>query len=233
MSASHTKARSTATKRIRSKDGEKKPRLTILPGVGLIDLDDPAVAGKLAERLAGKVGEQLVLFAQRMHEGLLAASVAIGLDVMAEFMEAEVTEAAGPKGKHNADRSVYRHGHEDATVALGGRRVPVRRPRVRSTGGRECHLESYETFASADLLTAQGPPELREGVPVERQREQGHIDRLDLLRHSAARSSSHTAANGAAPCARPQPTGSGGRSSLPSNKSIRLARLADPLARCS
>ncbi|MGH2578213.1 MAG: hypothetical protein ACRDG9_10785, partial [Actinomycetota bacterium] len=95
MSASHTTtvpaAHAGSKKNNAAEDGQKKARLTILPGIGLIDLNDPGVAGRLAERLAGKVGDQLVLFAQRMHEGLLAASVAIGLYVMAEFMEAEVT----------------------------------------------------------------------------------------------------------------------------------------------
>lgn len=167
MSASHKNAPAATTKKA-SKDRERKPRLTILPGVGLIDLDDPGVAGKLAERLAGKVGDQLVVFAERMQEGLLAASVAIGLDVIAEFMEADTTEVAGPKGKHNPDRCAYRHGHEEASVTLGGRRVPVRRPRVRSTDGRELHLESYETFASADLLTAHTVAAMLAGLSTRR-----------------------------------------------------------------
>jgi putative transposase len=168
MSASHTHTPAAATTRKASKATESKPRLTILPGVGLVDLNDPAVAGKLAERLAGKVGEQLVAFAQRMQEGLLAASVAIGLDVMAEFMEADATEVAGPKGKHNPDRSAYRHGHEDGTVTLGGRRVPVSRPRVRSTDGQELHLESYQTFASTDLLTAHTVAAMLAGLSTRR-----------------------------------------------------------------
>ena len=42
-----------------------------------------------------------MLFANRMREGLLAVSVAIGLEVMGELMEAEVTEVAGPRGRHN------------------------------------------------------------------------------------------------------------------------------------
>ena len=166
MSASHNTASHATTRG--SKGAERKPRLTILPGVGLIDLEDPAVAGKLAERLAGKAGEQLVLFAQRMQEGLLAASVTIGLDVMAEFMEADATEVAGPKGKHNPDRSAYRHGHQDASVTLGGRRVPVRRPRLRSTDGKELHLESYETFASAELLTAHTVAAMLAGLSTRR-----------------------------------------------------------------
>ena len=111
----------------------------------------------LSERLAGKVGEQVELFADRMREGLLAASVAVGLEVMGELVEAEVTELAGAKGKHDAGRAVYRHGSENGKVTLGGRRVPVRRPRVRTVaasdgGEREVRLESYDTFASVDLL---------------------------------------------------------------------------------
>jgi transposase-like protein len=166
MSASHTAP--AATKKKAAKGGSKKERLTIVPGIGLVDLNDPAVAGRLAERLAGKVGDQLVLFAHYMQEGLLAASVAVGLDVMAEFMEADVTEVAGPKGKHNATRAAYRHGHEQAAVTLGGRRVAVSRPRVRSVEGTEVHLESYDTFASTDLLTAQTVAAMMTGLSTRR-----------------------------------------------------------------
>jgi len=138
--ASHTKSASSST-------------LRLLPEVGLVDLADPL----LAERLAGKVSDQLELFAAQMREGLLAASVAIGLDVMGELIDAEVTEVAGPKGKHDPDRAANRHGTEDGKVTLGGRRIPVRRPRVRTVADpdgveREVRLESYDTFASVDLL---------------------------------------------------------------------------------
>jgi transposase-like protein len=85
---------------------------------------------------------------------LLAASTAVGLEVMAEMMEAEVTEVAGVKGRHDPDRTHTRHGGENGSVTLGGRRLPVRRPRVRTVGenGHEVTLESYATFADADLL---------------------------------------------------------------------------------
>jgi len=116
------------------------------------------------ERLAGNVDEQLGLFAERMREGLLAASVAIGLEVMSELQEAEVAELAGPKGKHDPGRSVYRHGSEAGRVTLGGRRVPVRRPRVRSLEGAEVRLESYDTFASVDLLAERMVASLLAGL---------------------------------------------------------------------
>src|SRR5829696_3214212 len=127
------------------------PRL--LPEIGLVDLVDPS----LSERLAGRVSEQLEAFASRMREGLLAASVAIGLDVMGELVDADVTDLAGPKSKRDPGRSAYRHGSEDGKVSLGGRRIPVRRPRVRTVADehgveREVRLESYDTFASVDLL---------------------------------------------------------------------------------
>jgi len=151
MQALHTTKTSAPRK---SATEENKPRLTIVPGVGLVDLGDPTLTGSLAERLAGKAGDELVLFAARMREGLLAASVGIVLEVMAKLMEAEVTERAGPKGKHHkADRVAYRYGSEDGTVVLGGRKVAVSRPRVRSIEDTECHLESYDAFAQVDLLT--------------------------------------------------------------------------------
>src|SRR5436309_8877646 len=65
-------------------------------------------------------------------EGLLALSVGVGLGVVHELMELEVTEVVGPKGKHDAERTAKRHGHERGSMALGGRRVRVSRPRVRS-----------------------------------------------------------------------------------------------------
>jgi len=60
-------------------------------------------------------------------EGLLALSVGVGLGVVHELMELEVDEVVGPKGKWNPDRAAKRHGHEDGSMTLGGRRVKVTR----------------------------------------------------------------------------------------------------------
>jgi putative transposase len=114
----------------------------------------PTTTLGLSERLAGRLDGHLARFVEHMREGLLAASTAVGLDVMAELMEAEVVALAGPKGKHDPARVAKRHGREQGTVTLGGRRVPVRRPRVRTAGSgeHELTLASYATFVSADLL---------------------------------------------------------------------------------
>src|SRR5919107_4421270 len=81
-------------------------------------------------------------------EGLLALSVGVGLGVVHELMELEVDEVVGPKGKHDRDRVAKRHGHEDGSMTLGGRRVAVRRPRVRSADDEhELPVQSYEDFA--------------------------------------------------------------------------------------
>jgi putative transposase len=163
MSASHI------TKKNASGNDASKSRLTILPGVGLVDLDDPKLTQQLAERLAGKVGDEMLLFATRMREGLLAASVAIGLEVMGELMQAEVTDVAGPKGKHDKDgRSAYRHGGEDGTVVLGGRKLAVRRPRARTLEGTEVQLESYDAFANIDLLAGHTVASMLAGLSTRR-----------------------------------------------------------------
>jgi putative transposase len=83
----------------------------------------------------------------------LAASTAVGLEVMAELMDAESATSQAPKA-NTTRRTATRHGADDGTVTLGGRRLPIRRPRVRSVG-EDTHkipLASYATFSSTDLL---------------------------------------------------------------------------------
>src|SRR4051812_25748989 len=87
-------------------------------------------------------------------EGLLALSVGVGLGVVHELMALEVDEVVGPKGKHNPDRTAKRHGHEDGSMTLGGRRVAVRRPRMRTVADEhELPVATYGYFADRDPLT--------------------------------------------------------------------------------
>src|SRR3954462_9775413 len=107
-----------------------------------------------SEGLPESVLEALGALAGAAKEGLLALSVGVGLGVLHELMEAEVDEVVGPKGKHLPDRSAVRHGHEGGEVTLGGRRVPVSRPRARSADGEhEVELASYAHFAARERLS--------------------------------------------------------------------------------
>jgi transposase-like protein len=85
-------------------------------------------------------------------EGLLAMSVAVGLRVMAEMMEEELTRRVGPKHAKLAGRRATRHASAPGSVVLGGRRIKVRRPRARSLDGTELHLDSYGAFSDDDQL---------------------------------------------------------------------------------
>jgi hypothetical protein len=87
-------------------------------------------------------------------EGLLALAVGTGLQVMAAMFEEDVARLCGPGGKHNSDRAGYRHGSEAGSVTLGGRRLPVTRPRVRAADGSgELHVPSYDLFSCTEVLT--------------------------------------------------------------------------------
>jgi transposase-like protein len=86
-------------------------------------------------------------------EGLLALAVGTGLAVLQVMLEEDVTRLVGPKGRHNPGRTAVRHGSERGAVTLGGRRVGIRRPRIRAADGAgEVPVPTYELFASTELL---------------------------------------------------------------------------------
>jgi len=121
--------------------------------------------------LPPRVQEALGQLVGAAKEGLLALSVGVGLGVLAELMEEEVVEVVGVKGKHDAERVAVRHGHESSEVTLGGRRVAVERPRVRSADGRaELPLQTYAHFADRDPLTKSVLERMLAGVSTRRYR---------------------------------------------------------------
>jgi len=101
-------------------------------------------------------------------DGLLALSVGVGLGVLSTLMEEEVDEVVGPKGRQDRDRRAVRHGHTGGEVTLGGRRVGVTRPRVRSVDGEEVELETYAHFADRDPLTRVVLEQMLAGVSTRR-----------------------------------------------------------------
>ena len=108
----------------------------------------PVGATALPEQVTVAMSE----IAENMQEGLLALAVGAGLQVMQALMDADVTELAGPKGRHDQARTAVRHGRERGSVTLGGRRVAVTRPRVRAADGSgELSVPSYELFTCTEI----------------------------------------------------------------------------------
>jgi hypothetical protein len=50
------------------------------------------------------------------------------------MLEEDRTTICGPRYQHQADRQASRTGSVQGEVALGGRKVAIRRPRVRANG---------------------------------------------------------------------------------------------------
>jgi putative transposase len=99
------------------------------------------------------VSVTLTELAGAVKEGLLALAVGTGFQVMHAVLDESVLSLCGPKGKHDPDRLAVRHGTENGSVVLGGRKVPIRHPRVRSADDeREIAVPAYESFTNSDLL---------------------------------------------------------------------------------
>ena len=134
-----------------------------VPILSAVDDDD-------APELSGELRLAFEDIAELAREGLLAMSVGVGLRVMVEMMENELTEVVGPKNAKLPDRSASRHASAPGSVALGGRRVPMSRPRARTTGDTEVALDTYATFTNDDLLTRVVLERMLAGVATRRHR---------------------------------------------------------------
>src|SRR3954447_16349229 len=131
--------------------------------------DSPAELAELGmSDLPAEVRLALADIAGAAREGLLAMSVAAGMAVMQTMFEAEIAAACGPKGRHDPDRAAVRHGVGRGSVALGGRRIPVSRPRARTIEGGEVPLAVYQLFAAEDQLTTVVMERMLAGVATRR-----------------------------------------------------------------
>jgi hypothetical protein len=128
-----------------------------------IDTNQPAVPETVSVALTELAGE--------VHEGLLALAVGAGLQVLAAMMEADVTTVCGPKGRHDPERRATRHGYGAGSVTLGGRRVPVSRPRMRALDGSgELAVPAYELFSDTEVLGRMAMERMLAGLSTRRYR---------------------------------------------------------------
>jgi putative transposase len=106
------------------------------------------------EKAANK--ERLLLEAQLPMAELIAGvrqdveafAAELGLVIIQQVMAAEIEGKIGSWGQ----QTVWRYGHQPGYAIFGGRKVTLRRPRLRSPDNREVELSSYKAFQSPGKL---------------------------------------------------------------------------------
>jgi transposase-like protein len=76
-----------------------------------------------------------------------------GLQLMDLLMQEEVREVVGERSQRQAERTASRWGSERGYCVVMGQKVPIERPRVRTTDDKEVRLGSYEMFHRGEPLT--------------------------------------------------------------------------------
>src|SRR2546422_3423879 len=126
-----------------------------------------------AERTQGKNGarperahlvEAMLAGMSSTRQHLLAWVHAQGLAALDELFREEAVALAGPKGRHQIQRTHHHWGTTATELTFGGRRVQMQRARVRGTTGGEATLPSVAVFRGRDPLTARMMQQLLAGV---------------------------------------------------------------------
>ena len=76
-----------------------------------------------------------------------------GLQLMSLLMDEEVRELAGERSRPQPERTANRWGKERGYCVVMGQKVPIERPRVRTTEDKEVRLGSYEMFHRGEPLS--------------------------------------------------------------------------------
>ena len=115
-----------------TKRAESTERTQVENGAGreLVHLVEPMLAGMTTTR-----------------QHLLAWVHAHGLAALDELFRDEAMALAGPKGRHDPQRTHHHWGTAATELTFGGRRVQVRRPRVRQTSGGDVTCPRWRRFA--------------------------------------------------------------------------------------
>ena len=94
---------------------------------------------------------------------LMELAVSSGLKVLHTMLEEDRTELCGPRYQHQRERTASRTGTVPSEVVLGGRKVAIRRPRVRRAGA-EVPLPAFQRMASEDPLNRRVVEQMLVGV---------------------------------------------------------------------
>lgn len=87
-----------------------------------------------------------------------------GLEVFSKMLEEDRTALCGQKNQPQENRQAYRHGHDEGQQVLGGRKIRLRKPRVRSVTGEELELPTWREINQGDPLGERVMEQMLVGV---------------------------------------------------------------------
>ena len=112
-------------------------------------LEEMAADGNPAVQMVLPMAEMVGWLRQGVGELIRQA----GLRIIELLMEEEVRKLAGERSQPQPERTANRWGKERGYCVVMGQKVPIERPRVRTTEDQEVRLGSYELFHRGEPLT--------------------------------------------------------------------------------
>jgi transposase-like protein len=112
-------------------------------------LEEMATGGNPAVQMVLPMAEMMGWLRQGVGELIRQA----GLQMIELLMEEEVRNLAGERSQPQPERTVNRWGKERGYCVVMGQKVPIERPRVRTTEDKEVRLGSYELFHRGEPLS--------------------------------------------------------------------------------
>jgi putative transposase len=127
-----------------------------------------------------------------------------GFEVFTKMLEEDRRALCGPRHQQSPDRRAYRHGHDEGSLVFGGRKIRVKKPRIRSMEGEELELPTWRRMACQDPLRDRVVEQILLGVshrgyerslePLPEPIRTRGVRRSSVSRHFTARTTDQTMA---------------------------------------
>lgn len=121
-------------------------------------------ARRAFDRKAARERSRLSDTIEALRGDLRAFLVNTGYSVFLDLLEDERALLCGPRYAHIEKREAYRHGFDQGKLVLGGRKISVPKPRVRTVDGKEVELEAWKAVAAEDPLEERVMTQILAGV---------------------------------------------------------------------
>jgi putative transposase len=131
-----------------------------------LQLEEEAAMKKSARRIGREqsINQLHLPLPELLREALFDTVMVAGLGYVGAVLEEERSALCGLRYRHNAARQALRAGSVASSLTLGGQRVGVARPRVRSLAGHELTLPSWQAWSARDPLDQRAMEQMVLGV---------------------------------------------------------------------